>query len=387
MLVSGISLFIVVFILITLTCSVSVVAADLIVKNNQSVQITKGADTFIFELKNVNGSTALLDKTYESATQDGWYVPSDCLVKTERGCHFRLSEVSDSDSVGYIVLIDEDTKEEVTLITELNKLNSNDYVFNEPFNLFQTVNSYDNLLSWCPEEVSSSKIREKINKFENAINIIGITDEEINEMVKECDEKNTFTIKGKEVSLEIIDCVEYLSAFLINNTSANIEYSKEDLLQECEIRNYFKERFNEDIVNNYNESFFNSLFEKRNEEFIEKLIYEHEWHKTNIEENNQSNSNEDDENSIRKIKKDGQTLSGNKKIRDIDEEISILTIKNTASLSPDVNKETIYIDTREMIQKKLLDLENSPVTTNKELESVPMFIALLKKVFGFLPLV
>jgi hypothetical protein len=132
------------FLVIVLFINLSFVNA-FIVKDNQAIQITKGASTFTFELRYVNGSSALLDKTHqqdrtgESAQNNGlWYNPSDCLIKTERGCHLQLVNVYSSEDTGYLVLEDLDSNEEVTLSMVLDQfsVDSAIYTFDEPLDLF-----------------------------------------------------------------------------------------------------------------------------------------------------------------------------------------------------------------------------------------------------------
>jgi hypothetical protein len=206
-------------------------------------------------------------------------------------------------------------------------------------------------------------------------------------MVNECKEKDTFTINGRSISTEINDCIEYLDTLLRTSIDSNVEYSKEDLLRECKIRDYFNERFNEDTVKDYDLSFFNALFEERDNEFIQKIIYEYERRGVNIEENgNPSYKEENDEDSIVKLEKDIGILSGNQEIKDLNEEISILTVKNTSTSLYFGNKEIKYIDSKEMILEKLSNLqENPPIVVSKETNKEPSFLGLLRRIFGFLP--
>ena len=154
------------------------------------------------------------------------------------------------------------------------------FTFDEPQNLFQRVNSYDTLFLWCPEENSFSKIREKMDKISDAIR--EVADEEIYGMIDECENTQTFSIKGRKMEEDINECTQTLTLLLENNLDENIEYSREHILEECEIRAYFNERFNEETVENYDKSFFDTLFEKRNEDFIKKTISVHERRKNNF---------------------------------------------------------------------------------------------------------
>ena len=350
-------LFVILVILSNLT-----LANAFIIKSNQAIQTTKGATTFTFELKNVNGSSALLDKTDyhyktgESVTYTLWYTPPDCLIKTERGCHLQLIDVYSSDNKGYVVLKDNDINEEVTLSVILNQvIISNIYIFDEPPNLFQRVNSYGTLLSWCPEEVSFSTIKQKLALIQSVIKV-DISGDEINKMISECNEKDTFTIMGKPINRVIDDCTRYLDTLLRDNP--NVEYSKEDLLEECEIRNYFNERFNEETVADYNQSFFDDLFKGRDSEFIKKIIYQHEQREVNREEN--------------------ETIAI--------PESKDLDVKNTSvNLFSNIN-EIRYIDTTEVILEKLPEFQKKePLIVEKETTRENIFIRLLKKIFGFLP--
>lgn len=268
-----------------------------------------------------------------------------------------------------------------------NTIKDEVYTFDEPPDLFQRVNSYGTLLSWCPEDASFLRIKDKINKIKSAIKI-DIRDDEINEMVDECNEKDTFTIKGKPTSTEIDDCVDYLDDLLGNDIDPNVEYSKEDLLQECEIRDYFNERFNENTIDNYDVSLFNQLFEERDKEFIKRIIYGYEMRKVNREEGSDSSGlEENDEGSVIELKKDSEGILSSKQIKDLNEGMSILTVKDTtSSLHSGMSDEIRYIDTKETILEKSLNLpENKPVVITEENTQKLTLMGLLRKVLSFLP--
>lgn len=266
-------LFIVLIIVTNLT-----LANAFTINSNQIIQITKGASTFTFELKDVNGSTALLDKihhhdkTGESATYTLWYNSSDCLIKTERGCHLQLINVYSSEDTGYAVLKDIDLNEEVTLSVKLGPLSINIYTFDEPPDIFWRVKQH--LTGWynCPGENSVSEIRNKINKLQ--IIRDRISDNDIQKLKEQCDNSNLFQIEGVETEGYIKECFNYLSTLLEND---NLSAHKRWLLKECYVREYFNDRFNYEILPDYNATYFENRLNGRDIEFIDFIKYKYQY--------------------------------------------------------------------------------------------------------------
>ena len=361
-------------ILFTFIICVSVLANGFVIKNDYSIQITKGADTYDFVLKDIENSVAYIDKIYMLAIYENEYEISECLFKTERGCHLSLVDMYISEEIGYVTLKDEDTDEEVILKVDLNQLFPEDYSFDEPIDLFQRVNSYETLMSWCPEEVSILKIKDKINKFSEAIKT-DVKDEEIDEMFEECKEKDTFTIKGREVAQETENCKEELNGLLEKSLEGDIEYSNEDIVRECEIRDYFNERFNEETVETYDLSFFDGLFEERDKEFIDEIIFRYGQGIGNtIEDGELEHKTSEEEVSEHKIENDEGTIISKKvKIEEINEEISILISGNNIR----------YIDKTEVILDKSYEFSEDH-NLNSDIEI--FILELFEKILNFLNL-
>jgi hypothetical protein len=257
------------------------------------------------------------------------------------------------------------------------------YPFEEPEDLFQLTNSYGVLLTWCPEDATFSSIKEKLDMLEGAIRT-DITDEEINAMVEECEEKDSFTIDGRSITDDIRECFDYMNSL--------VKLPDEDALQECEMRKYFNERFNEDTVEDYDQELFDSLFEERDRELIDGELYgplSRNMGEPYGDEGPIPEPNNNDEDSVQPVKKDGSnnedssadeiSSSSEESMEDVNEEISILTVTTSVQSGPaDVVK---FIDTRETILKRTSIVEDSSTEEIEATEKVGFF----KRLFGFLP--
>jgi hypothetical protein len=258
------------------------------------------------------------------------------------------------------------------------------YPFEEPEDLFQLTNSYGVLLTWCPADAIFSSIKEKLDMLEGAIRT-DITDEEINVMVEECEEKDSFTIDGRPITEEIRECFNYVISL--------IDLPDEDVLQECEMRKYFNERFNEDTVEDYDQELFDSLFEERDRELVNGELYGPSSRNMGEPYGDEGPIPEPDheEENVQSVKKDSNDLanedssadevtsSSEEFIEDVNEEISILTVTTSVQSGPaDVVR---YIDTKETILKKSVIEDDISVKEVGATEEVGFF----KRVFGFLP--
>lgn len=250
----------------------SVLASNFVIKDDHSVQITKGADIYTFILKDIEDSVIYIDKIYGENIYKEEYKVSDCLIKTERGCHLTIIDAHTSEEIGYVTLKDVDTNEEVVLNINLNQLFSEDYTFDEPNNLFWLVKQHLSTSYNCPEVNTVDNIRNKINEIPIIRDLI--SNKDIQDFKEQCDNSDFFLINGIEVKEEIKKCFDYLSNLLEQN---DLSVDKKVLYKECYIRSYFNERFNEKTIKNYNPSFFKNLFEKRDIEFIEFIKVESEY--------------------------------------------------------------------------------------------------------------
>ena len=148
------------------------------------------------------------------------------------------------------------------------KSNDEIYTFDDPPNLFWKVKQHVNTHITCPEENSIDNIKEKVKDYS------WLSEEDKQNLKTMCDNSGRFTVEAIQPSSEIKDCYDYLFSMLAKE---GLRAHKSWLYNECYIRKYFKERFNDATINKYNSSYFENRFKQRDDEFIDLVGIKKEY--------------------------------------------------------------------------------------------------------------
>jgi len=124
-----------------------------------------------------------------------------------------------------------------------------EYKFVEPPDINQRLGSYTDKLMRCPDDLSRTSIRNKINQVMFADRF---ADKEVDAMILQCEAEERFSVPATLMESEIEDCMNHLLTLLAEIDTSN--YRSNDMLYECIKRQYFEKQVRENLISGFKEN-------------------------------------------------------------------------------------------------------------------------------------
>ena len=165
----------------------------------------------------------------------------------------------------------------VYFVNLVNAMNSSDYVFDEPENIYSLIHQHLHTSYACPEEKTNSAIEAQINKQSPAL-ASKLTSEDISKFMVQCDKSKRYFVGGIAPEPEIAGCFNKLDKLARDNDmyerdgliySANVRW----VYRECYIRQYFEQRFNKNTIEDYDQLEIDKIYEQRDSQLLQFLDY------------------------------------------------------------------------------------------------------------------
>ena len=198
-------------------------------------------------------------------------------IKTDETGNFNKEFVA-----AYLELYPSDC-DEINCIKDKEKTFEERYAFDEPEDLNWNVKKHFDTTFFCPKNATIPYIREKMQSIRTKYNEI-VSDDESVQFLNECRQDEIFNFVGRPLSPTMQGCYDNLTQFFPEIDLTTHTKLRMDIVRECYVREYFKQRFNGNTIEGYNQSRFDSLIYRRTNEFVDFARMQIEYPMTNVVE-------------------------------------------------------------------------------------------------------